>query len=116
MAEDLENERIQFSLRREPHRRKWHRAKDKVASNRDVDPDELTNPEVADEALGAYLLLERLRDDRRVQQAIEAVATDHGLEPSDVSIENLVKITSGAYTGYAQTADWETSGEEAVKT
>lgn len=49
----------------------------------------------------------RLRDDQRIQQAREAVASDHSVDPEEVSLRCLLKTTAGAYCGYQTTNDWE---------
>jgi predicted ArsR family transcriptional regulator len=47
-----------------------------------------------------------VRRDQRIQEARRAVANDHNMEPEEVSLEALLKITCGAYCGYQQTSDW----------
>ena len=56
----------------------------------------------------------RLKEDKRIQEAIEVVAKDHGVDPVDVSLVELLKITAGAYTGFAQTSDWNLQESETV--
>lgn len=49
----------------------------------------------------------RLEEDKRIQEAIEVVAKDHSVSKDDVSLAELLKITTGAYCGYQQTSDWD---------
>lgn len=48
----------------------------------------------------------RLADDQRIIEARQVVAKDHGMEPSEISLAELLKITAGAYCGYQRTNDW----------
>lgn len=55
--------------------------------------------------------LERLNGDMRIEEARQVVARDHNMNPENVSLENLLKITAGAYCGYQQTSDWRPTEE-----
>jgi hypothetical protein len=56
----------------------------------------------------------RLETDQRVREAMAVVAKDHGLTKDEISLVELLKITSGAYLGYQQTSDWRPSNAETV--
>jgi predicted ArsR family transcriptional regulator len=53
-----------------------------------------------------------VRRDQRIQEARRAVAQDHNMEPEEVSLEALLKVTCGAYCGYQQTSDWRPENAE----
>ena len=108
---DRELERINIGLRDPQQRRKWWRVREAVAKKQGVEPENLTRPEVFDEIAADFLRLHRLRRDRRVREARQAVARDHGVDPEELSLANLLKITAGAYAGYAQTSDWQEPAE-----
>jgi hypothetical protein len=69
-----------------------------------------TQTDALDRLIEAYQF-RRLEDDKRIQEARQVVAQDHSVEPEDVSLACLLKVTAGAYTGFAQTDDWDIQGE-----
>ncbi|MCU4718382.1 hypothetical protein [Halapricum hydrolyticum] len=71
---------------------------------------DLSQSDLLDRLIESYQL-RRLREDKRIQEAREAVAKDHGVDPEEVSLRGLLKTTAGAYVGYQTTDDWEIEGE-----
>jgi hypothetical protein len=99
-------------LRREEHLREWDRLERAVADSKGVETEDLAKTETLMAAAEAFLQREQFRQarrllkDQRIREARQAVARDHNMEPEEVSLEALLKITSGAYCGYQQTSDW----------
>ena len=78
-----------------------------LGENLDDNP---TQSELLDRLIESYQF-DRLRQDKRVRETIEAIAADHDMEPSDVSLEAAFKVAAGAYNGFARTDDWDIQGE-----
>lgn len=105
-----QSEQLMIGVRRSEQIQQWREAKEQIAESRGVDPDDLSRPDVLGELLEAYQF-HRLEDDKRIQEARQVVAQDHSADPEDVSLACLLKVTAGAYTGFAQTDDWDIQGE-----
>jgi hypothetical protein len=102
---------IYLQLQREEHMKAWEEAKESVAQARGVDPDDLSRPDVVEELLKTHELA-RLKEDMRIEEARQVVASDHNMKPEDVSLEALLKVTCSAYVGYQMTSDWEPENAE----
>jgi hypothetical protein len=108
-------EQITAGIRSKEHKRQWLEVKQELARRWGMDIADITHADVARELLDHYNprnRLHHLRDDQRVQQTVEAIADDHDVDPSDVSLECALKVTCAAYCGYQQTSDWDLNGEE----
>ncbi|WP_246985019.1 hypothetical protein [Halorientalis marina] len=108
-----ETEGVYLTLKREEHIEQFEQAREKVAQDRDVAPDELSRPDVVGAALEAFNNgLLSFDEDKRIRQTREAIARDHDVSPKDVTLECVLKTACGAYNGFQMTDDWDLNGEK----
>ena len=69
-----------------------------------------TQTEALDRLIESYQF-HRLKDDKRIKEARQVVAQDHDVDPADVSLACLLKVTCTAYNGFQMTDGWEIEGE-----
>jgi len=103
----------------EDRKQEWFEIKQQLADSREVNIEKVSHADVARELIDEYSpdldrdyrQIKRLRDDKRVRESIEAIASDHNCDPSDVSLECALRTAGAAYLGYQTTEDWQFDDE-----
>ena len=106
-AVEVPEGQIYLNLRREEDKRLFAQTQQAIA-------EDVTNVDVFREVATEFLEVHRLRQDKRVREAIKIIAEDHDMQPENVSLNAAFKVLAGAYTGQQTTHDWHLENGEKI--
>lgn len=97
---------IYFQIARDRQKQAFQEAREELGRQRDIDPDELTRPEVVAESARLFATLGRLRRDDRYQSTAEHIAEDYDMESDEISDKAVLTTALACYNGYETGRDW----------